>query len=64
MGLFLFQVMHSYRLWPIGDTLHDYMSCLTDDRDIGRVTLTHIYLLLGLALPVWLVPNMKRGGVL
>jgi dolichol kinase len=33
------------------------MSCLIDDRDSGRVILTHIYLLVGLAIPVWLIPN-------
>lgn len=53
----LVEVIRSYRLWPAGDILHDYMSCLIDDRDSGRVILTHIYLLVGLAIPVWLIPN-------
>ncbi|XP_062501238.1 dolichol kinase-like isoform X2 [Corticium candelabrum] len=57
----LIEVVRSCRLWPIGETLHYYMSCLTDSRDSGHVILTHIYLLVGLALPIWLVPSTRKG---
>ena len=36
--------------------MHRYLSPLTDQRDSGPLILTHIYLLTGCALPLWLFP--------
>lgn len=42
------------RIPPIGPPLHAFMSQYVDARDKGVAIRTHIYLLLGCALPVWL----------
>ncbi|XP_038078920.1 dolichol kinase-like isoform X2 [Patiria miniata] len=55
--LFIFIVLEFlriFRVWPIGDILHDAFQVFTDAQDCGVAILTHIYLLLGMALPVWL----------
>ena len=35
---------------------HSYLSPFTDKRDSGPLILTHVYLLTGCALPLWLFP--------
>lgn len=53
------------RLWPLGDTLHTHLNRFADSKDEGPLVLTHIYLLLGFALPLWLYPlKAYRTGVL
>jgi len=42
---------------PIGRTLTAFMTRFQDDRDPGPVLMTHIYLLLACAAPVWLDPS-------
>lgn len=48
------EVIRVCRVPPIGPVLDAYMSRYIDKRDAGDVILTHIYLLLGCALPFWL----------
>ena len=45
-----------FRIIPFGDLLHRYLMTFVDERDQGCIIVTHIYLLLGCALPVWLFP--------
>ena len=33
------------------------MLSFTDERDIGAIVLSHFYLLVGCAIPLWLVPR-------
>jgi dolichol kinase len=40
-------------LMHAGSTLRELFDANTDERDGGALTLTHLYLLLGCALPVW-----------
>jgi len=42
------------RVPPLGKWLHSYLRSYTDSRDEGTTILTHIYLLVGCALPLWL----------
>ena len=44
------------RVPPLGRTAHAYLRSYTDSRDEGTAILTHVYLLLGCALPLWLFP--------
>ena len=47
--------------WPFGSNLDHYMKLFVDDRDEGPLILTHIYLLLGSAVTIWLDMNSKFG---
>jgi dolichol kinase len=48
-----------FRVWPLGEVLHSYLVTFVDKRDSGPAILSHLYLLFGCALPVWLnrIPN-------
>jgi dolichol kinase len=55
-ALLLLECARALRLppaWLVGG-VHAYMTRYTDTRDAGAFVLTHIYLLLGCALPMWL----------
>ncbi|TPX51207.1 hypothetical protein SeLEV6574_g00422 [Synchytrium endobioticum] len=51
-----------FRLAPIGDRLHSYLSQFSNDKDAGPAVLSHLYLLVGCALPVWLSSVNGRYG--
>uniref|UniRef100_A0A8D0H3D4 dolichol kinase n=1 Tax=Sphenodon punctatus TaxID=8508 RepID=A0A8D0H3D4_SPHPU len=46
-----------FRIKPFGQMLRHLLSLFLDERDSGPLILTHIYLLLGMSLPVWLFPR-------
>uniref|UniRef100_A0A8C5R375 dolichol kinase n=1 Tax=Leptobrachium leishanense TaxID=445787 RepID=A0A8C5R375_9ANUR len=48
---------------PIGQTLRNLLSLFIDERDTGPLILTHIYLLLGMSLPVWLFPKFCTASL-
>jgi dolichol kinase len=41
---------------PLSDSVHAAMARHTDEREAGGLLLTHIYLLVGCAAPLWLLP--------
>lgn len=41
------------KLWPFGNSINEFMTSFTDERDKGPIIKTHSYLLLGFALPFW-----------
>ena len=45
------------RVSRIYQVLSRYMLSFTDDRDQGTIVMSHFYLLLGCAIPLWLVPR-------
>jgi len=45
-----------FRIGPFGSSVHSALVVFLDDKDSGALILTHVYLLLGLALPLWLFP--------
>ena len=49
-----------FKIYPFGEILDRYLVTFVDERDSGTVILTHIYLLFGFALPVWLFPFNRR----
>ena len=53
-ALVVVEVLRLFRVPPLGRLLHHFMAPYTDDRDDGPLILTHIYLLLGCAIPLWL----------
>lgn len=40
-------------IWPFGRDLDRFMKKFVDQRDAGTVVVTHLYLLLGCAMPLW-----------
>jgi hypothetical protein len=52
---------------PLGQAIHKFYAHFLDDRDMGHLVVTHLYLLLGCAFPLWLshlVPAGKGGNPL
>lgn len=59
-SLVLVECMRALALPPFGHSIAAYMRSFIDHRDGGRVILTHLYLLLGCALPLWLASSSSR----
>lgn len=58
LAVFIFlEYVRYFRIKPLGHTLRSLLSLFLDERDSGPLILTHIYLLLGMSLPVWLIPR-------
>ncbi|XP_038637472.1 dolichol kinase [Scyliorhinus canicula] len=52
------EYIRHFRIKPLGMMLSPMLATFLDERDSGPLILTHIYLLLGLTLPVWLFPGV------
>ncbi len=66
LSVFLFlEFVRYFRIRPLGAPLRHLLTLFLDERDSGPLILTHIYLLLGVALPVWLMPTscIPTGGL-
>ncbi|KAI8068495.1 hypothetical protein BC940DRAFT_299233 [Gongronella butleri] len=48
------EYLRYFAVWPYGKNIHMFLTEFIDNRDLGPVILSHIYLLLGCACPVWL----------
>ena len=55
--LLVLECARSFAVRPVGATLHAFIMAHVDARDAGGLVCTHIYLLLGCALPAWLSPK-------
>ncbi|EFX80525.1 putative SMC6, structural maintenance of chromosome protein 6, copy B [Daphnia pulex] len=59
MVLAAFLLLESVRLYNldyVGDILNKNMAGFLDEKDQGTLILTHIYLLIGCSLPIWIFP--------
>lgn len=61
--LIILESMRLYKLELVGDILNNSVSGLLDEKDQGVLILTHIYLLVGCSLPVWIYPSNATFGV-
>lgn len=50
-----------FNIWPLGAYLNQFMVKFTDSKDSGPVVLSHLYLILGCALPVWIKGFHRRA---
>ncbi len=50
----LSQVVRKVQVWPVGSTLDESFRVFVDSRDSGPLILTHLYLLAGFSIPLWL----------
>ena len=55
------QSVRMLRIAPFGAGLDLYLRMFADEKDGGSVLLTHIYLLAGTSLPIWLHAETSSG---
>ncbi|KAH9660585.1 Dolichol kinase EVAN [Citrus sinensis] len=48
------EIMRVWRIWPLGQLIHQFMTAFTDHRDSDLLIVSHFSLLLGCALPIWM----------
>ena len=51
---FSLQVVRKLNVWPFGVVLEESFKVFVDSRDVGPIILTHLYLLTGCTVPLWL----------
>jgi len=63
-ALFIFtEYVRYFALWPFGASVHIFLSEFLDEKDKGSAILSHFYLLIGCAGPLWLERwVMEYGG--
>ncbi|CAM8942837.1 unnamed protein product [Rhodiola kirilowii] len=55
MAVFLvLEIIRIWRMWPLGQLVHQFMNAFTDHRDSDILIVSHFSLLLGCALPIWM----------
>ncbi|KAG0269139.1 hypothetical protein DFQ27_004712 [Actinomortierella ambigua] len=52
-----------FAVYPIGKEIHLFLVGFLDDRDRGPIILSHLYLLIGCAAPVWLAGQDVLAGL-
>ncbi|XP_075636298.1 dolichol kinase EVAN isoform X2 [Castanea sativa] len=48
------EIIRVWRIWPLGQLVHQFMNAFTDHRDSDLLIVSHFSLLLGCALPIWM----------
>ncbi|KAL9659330.1 hypothetical protein QQ045_024135 [Rhodiola kirilowii] len=48
------EIIRIWRMWPLGQIVHQFMNAFTDHRDSEILIVSHFSLLLGCALPIWM----------
>lgn len=62
-AMIMLEYIRYFSLWPLGRHLDSFLCQFTDSKDSGPAILSHFYLILGCALPIWLsVFNPKNFG--
>ncbi|KAG8387618.1 hypothetical protein BUALT_Bualt02G0039900 [Buddleja alternifolia] len=50
----LLEIIRIWKIWPLGNLVHQFMNAFTDHRDSDLLIVSHFSLLLGCAIPIWL----------
>ncbi|CAM8943064.1 unnamed protein product [Rhodiola kirilowii] len=48
------EIIRIWKMWPLGQLVHQFMTAFTDHRDSDILIVSHFSLLLGCALPIWM----------
>ncbi|KAA8544113.1 hypothetical protein F0562_022125 [Nyssa sinensis] len=48
------EIIRVWKIWPLGQLVHQFMNAFTDHRDSDLLIVSHFSLLLGCALPIWM----------
>jgi dolichol kinase len=43
-----------FNIWPLGGYIEPFLMRFVDSKDTGPAILSHLYLIIGCALPVWI----------
>ncbi|KAG0230465.1 hypothetical protein BGW42_000942 [Actinomortierella wolfii] len=62
-SMILLEYIRYFAVYPIGKEIHLFMVGFLDDRDRGPIILSHLYLLIGCAVPVWLAGQDVLAGL-
>lgn len=62
--ILLQQIIRIRRIPPLSDGIESAFNLFRDEKDSGLLTLTHIYLLIGFSLPIWLSPSFRSENTL
>lgn len=54
-AMILLEYHRYFCIWPLGDRIQPFLILFTDSKDTGPAILSHIYLIVGCALPVWIM---------
>jgi len=57
----ILETIRAWNLWPIGYQLERVCQSLRGRWDNRYLTLSHIYLLVGMMIPVWLIPSSESN---
>ena len=57
--LVILEYVRIFTIYPFGNTLNKYLTTFVDERDRGYPILTHLYLLFGFSIPIWIFPFNK-----
>ncbi|KAF9951013.1 hypothetical protein BGZ70_001150 [Mortierella alpina] len=62
-GLIFVEYLRYFAVAPLGKEIHLFLVGFLDDRDGGPIILSHLYLLMGCAVPVWLAEHHILAGL-
>lgn len=59
--VYAFQCMKTKQVFPLGNLIKDAWKIYQNDKDVGPVMMSHLFLILGLSYPVWIADNCKNS---
>ncbi|RWS11040.1 hypothetical protein B4U79_10213, partial [Dinothrombium tinctorium] len=54
------RIIRVLKLPPLGKYIQDSFDTFRDEKDVGALTVSHIYLLVGVCLPLWIFPDLTH----
>lgn len=61
--MLIVELIRIFRIAPFGNSINDIFQPLLDDNDNGKIITTHIYLILGMTIPLWLYTDNRSTSL-